>query len=48
MGGLLYLMAQNAGKVKAAPSIAATGGCTQPGTGGGTTDFGVTGQCWCG
>jgi hypothetical protein len=48
IGGLLYLMAQNAGKVKAAPSIAATGGCTQPGTGGGTTDFGVTGQCWCG
>lgn len=48
IGGLLYLMAQNAGKVKAAPAGASTAGCTAPGTGGGTTDFGVTGQCWCG
>jgi hypothetical protein len=49
IGGLLYLMAQNAGKVKATPAVTAAGVgcCTQPGRGGGITDFGVTGQCWC-
>jgi len=51
IGGLLYLMAQNAGKVKGTTTTAsATGGvgcCTQPGRGGGITDFGVTGSCWC-
>lgn len=45
IGGLLYLMAQNASKVKGATALpastAATGaGCSLP------NDFGVTSTCW--
>ena len=47
IGGLLYLMAQNAGKVSgkaaAAPSSSAAG-CA----GGVTNDFGTAAGCWCG
>jgi hypothetical protein len=47
IGGLFYLMAQNAGKVKSANATSSAGGGTIASScGGATTDFGVTGNCW--
>ena len=57
VGGLLYLMAQNAGKVKAAGPGTATGPVITPAGGGSASGvaagnaacFGVTSpSCWCG
>lgn len=48
IGGLLYLMAQNAGKVRAASPGASSQPCAgSVGNNGGANDFGVCG-CWCG
>jgi hypothetical protein len=47
IGGLLYLMAQNAGKLKASSSTAAAAPpAGSPGANCGTNDFGVTSGCW--
>lgn len=43
IGGLLYLMAQNAGKLK---TPAQAGSASAVGAGGTQVDFGVTSQCW--
>jgi len=48
IGGLLYLMAQNAGKVKAAGGTTASAPVAgSVGNNCGGNDFGVSG-CWCG
>ena len=50
IGGLLYLMAKNAGNVKAAaPAMPAAPGAGTVGNNCGTNDFGVNNpSCWCG